>query len=126
MCLLIRMEAQRRREDLGHFRLLGMLAWTLIPSPDVMAENCQNHLAKYWVSFPSCRDGARVWGLSHPLKFGGFLFLFFLAYSFSSLKVSNAWFAFGRTAEKSPRRSWKQTLVLKKRSSWEFPLWRSG
>ena len=99
------MEDQRRIGDPGYFRSLGTVVWSLISSPGVMVENCQGHLVKCWVSFPSCGDGARVWGLSHPLKLVGFV----LTYSFSSPKVSNTWFAFGRIAETSPRASWKQT-----------------
>ena len=69
-------KGQRRVGGLGQFRSLGRVAWMLISSPSVMAESCQGHLVKCWVSFPSCGECmSRNWGLSHSLKLVGFFFL---------------------------------------------------
>lgn len=52
MSLSMRMENLRRVGNLGHFKSLGMVAWSLNSSTGIMAKNHQSHLVKFWVSFP--------------------------------------------------------------------------
>ena len=107
-------KGQRKVGGLGHFRSLGRVAWMLISSPSVMAESCQGHLVKCWVSFPSCGECmSRNWGLSHPLKLVGFFFfnIHFLVLRFPVLGLHLG------ELQTHPPEDLGNRLVLKKRSS---------